>query len=586
MSPTGRASRVLAASAALVALHCNGSRSGFSDRVRDFPNETPSGDAGCSGLTRCSRDLRSVLDACGTDEHVLEECPSEQACKDGACVPACEATGGADSVGCEFRAVAPEGEVTDACFAAFVSNTWSTPAHLELELAGRALDVKKATRLVGPASGTAPITYLPFEGELQPGQTAIVFLAQSSPVPGQPLELFIRCPEGITPAVTTPLGVGGTGRRQSFGIKSSVPLTAYSIYPYGGGRSAVASASLLLPVRTWGKDHVVVSPWERLIGPPAAPTLRSSPGLQIVATEDATTVTVQPSAEVFPRGDVPGITPGSSATYTLSAGEVLQVVQQQELDGTLISSDKPVGYWATHECMFVPTNIGACDMSSTQLAPTTAWGTRYAAAPPPSRSTGPAEIVPFRLVAARNGTRLTYRPYRPVDAPEALEGGRIAVFSASDPFVIESQDSDHPIAIYGYMAGGNVNAEGWGDPELVPIVPTDQYLDRYVFLVDPTYAKSSLSVVRTAKDGVFPDVTLDCLGKLSGFRRIDDVHETAIVRFDAKPGEPGCGVGRHEITGTGPFTMTVWGVDWYSSYGYPGGMGLRPLNAARPDPVR
>jgi len=569
-----------AALAALATLHCSGGDRAEFDRPPALPTDVSERDAGCEGETRCSRDRRAVLDACSTEERVIKECAPDQGCNEGACVPACEATGSADSVGCEFRAVPPEGEVTDACFAVFVSNTWSTPARLDVELAGQPLDVASAARLVGPASGKEPITYLPLEGDLAPGQTAILFLAESTP--SEPTGLYVPCPDGITPAVTTPLGIGGTGRRQSFRLRSSAPVTAYSIYPYGGGHSAVASASLLLPVRTWGTDHLVISPAPRLVAIGA----RKSPGLQIVAAEDATTVTVHASAEIAPRGGVVGIAAGSNGSYTLSAGEVLQITQQEELDGTLISADKPVGYWATHECMFVPAKRSACDMSSTQLAPTTAWGSRYAAPTPPSRSAGAAELMPFRIAAARNGTTLRYRPRRPADAPERLDGGQIALFSSSEPFVVESQDVDHPIAVYGYMSGGNQTPREIGDPELVPIVPTDQYLDRYVFLVDPTYAESSLVVVRAAKGGVFPDVSLDCLGTVGGFRRIDEEHEMAVVRFDAKSGQPGCGAGRHEISGSGPFAITVWGMDFYNSYGYPGGMGLRPLNTVRPDIVR
>lgn len=572
--------RLFATGVALVALQCSsGDRTGFDTAPPGLGDASPP-DAGCTGQTRCSRDLRSILDACNGDDRVLTVCPPEQGCREGACVPACEATGGADSVGCDFRAVPPEGEVSEACFAVFVSNTWSTPARLELEHAGKKLDVARAARLVGPPSATAPITYLPLNGDLAPGQTALLFLAESKPT--GPVRFFVSCPEGVTAAVTTPLAIGGTGHRQSFGLRSSVPITAYSIYPYGGGSSAVASASLLLPVRTWGKDYVVVSPWERLV----SGAEQYNAGMQIVATDDLTTVTLRASADVVPGPGVIGVAAGSSATYTLSAGEVLQVAQAALLDGSLISADKPIGYWTTHACMYVPSSVGACDMSSTQLAPTSAWGRRYAATPPPSRSAGAAEIMPFRLAAARNGTQLAYRPYRPVDAPETLEGGGVAVFSTSDPFIVESQDADHPIAVYGYMAGGALTPRGLGDPEFVPVVPTDQYLDRYVFLVDPTYAESSLVVVRAAKDGVFPEVTLDCLGAVSGFRAIDEAHEMAVVRFDAKRGAPGCAVGRHEITGTGPFAITVWGIDYYASYAYPGGMGLRPLNTVRPDPVR
>ena len=46
-----------------------------------------------------------------------------------------------------------------------------------------------------------------------------------------------------------------------------------------------------------------------------------------------------------------------------------------------------------------------------------------------------------------------------------------------------------------------------------------------------------------------------------------------------------CGYGRHEITSDGPFEVTVWGTDYYASYGYPGGTGLRPISPIKPSTV-
>jgi hypothetical protein len=55
-----------------------------------------------------------------------------------------------------------------------------------------------------------------------------------------------------------------------------------------------------------------------------------------------------------------------------------------------------------------------------------------------------------------------------------------------------------------------------GDPDYVNIIPDDQFLDRYVFFIDYTYSDSTLTVVRRKNASGLHDVTLDCLGKVTG----------------------------------------------------------------------
>src|SRR5690606_28372398 len=115
---------------------------------------------------------------------------------------------------------------------------------------------------------------------------------------------------------------------------------------------------------------------------------------------------------------------------------------------------------------------------------------------------------------------------------------------------------------------------GEGDPEWVNVVPTDQYLDRYVFFTDPTHPETSLVIVRkrSTQTQLFADVTLACAGALSGWESVGDFQYTRIdlVTGDFE-GVNGCDNGRHELTSTAPFGVTVWG--W-------GGYGLLPGESA------
>jgi len=148
-----------------------------------------------------------------------------------------------------------------------------------------------------------------------------------------------------------------------------------------------------------------------------------------------------------------------------------------------------------------------------------------------------------------------------------------------------------------HRGGGN---DGRGDPEFVNVIPPAQFLSSYVFFTDPTYPETNLVFVRGPQvGGVFADVTLDCAGTLTGWQPIGssgyEFTRIDLVRHDFDPqGE--CNNGRHEMTSTAPFGVTVWG--WGSaetggiygdpsaggffsqavSYAYPAGMSVKPIN--------
>ena len=150
------------------------------------------------------------------------------------------------------------------------------------------------------------------------------------------------------------------------------------------------------------------------------------------------------------------------------------------------------------------------------------------------------------------------------------------IFWTADPFVVRSQDADHPFYLAAFMTGADfVNADqgaeekGAGDPEWVNVVPTDQYLASYTFLTDPTYPETSLVVVRKPRaDGQFADVKLACAaGPLTGWTALGGYQFTRVELVTAgfQAVIPGCNNGRHQIASASPFALTVWG--WGSQAG-------------------
>lgn len=583
---------------ALVPLACGTSREGYDDSRPQFP-EPAEPEAGttlpeCVGKVRCSRDLRSVVDGCD-ESVVITTCASDEGCSGTRCVPACDAAASnGSSLGCEFATLPPSrfSDTSGSCFASFLANTWPTPIRIDADYAGTPLDLRDSIRVVRTEGEN--VTYEPFSGELQPGDVAIVFLAQSPTAIGTDPSHWIACPAGVTPAVSADTSVAGTSRGSSFHIKTTAPVTAYSIWPFGGAGSYASTATLLLPLASWKNDYVVTTAWERVAQYDGKPTV------QIVAAEDDTEITLFGSVPVQAGTNVEGADKGTPRTYRLSRGEVLQFAQKEDLLGSRIVSKKNFAVFGGHECMRIPQQVSACDAGQLQLLPVRSWGKEYAVAPYMTRlASGFPEKYYYRIVAAVDGTTLTYDPIRPDDAASTLKAGESTVFLTDKPFVVTSQDAEHPIGVYAYMTGCAFDAVRLedGDPEFTSVVPAEQFLDRYSMYVEPNYRNAHLVVVRARPEGPegkdFEPVTLDCGGTLEGWKPIGTQGKYEYVQVplrsfsvNQKVGEGMCGPGRRELDSRGPFSVAVWGTDSAVSYSYPGGSAIRTLNSLEPPIVR
>ncbi|MEM1031579.1 MAG: IgGFc-binding protein [Myxococcota bacterium] len=541
--------------------------------------------SGGSCPTSCSTDLKQVIDCDGA---LVETCGSDLACLGGSCTndPCAAAEAQEATLGCDFWALKPDtiSAVQGACFAVFVANTWDAPTQVDLYRGDTLIPHSGFVRI--PQGQGASLTYGPYDPALglPPGEVAIVFISQGA---------FgsITCP--ITPADTSDPWTYGTGRGQAFNVRTDRPVVAYSILPFGGGSAAATSASLLLPTNVWGENYIGVNAYAKSVV-----VAQAQPSLNVLAIEDDTSVTLLPSVSVVGGGGLPGGPANAPLTYTLARGEYLQLTQDQELTGSPIQADKPVGVWGGASCLSVPVSAVACDSAHQQIPPVKALGFRYVGVRYRNRaSASTEEAPPWRLVGAVDGTQLSWTPAPPPGAPTTLALGEVVEFSAPGPFVVESQDEDHPYYMAQYMTGlSHINSStNEGDPEWVNVLPADQYLDRYVFFTDPTYSETSLVVVR-ARDssGMFRDVDLDCAGPLQGWTPLGDYEFT---RLDLVTGNfenvGNCSNGRHEIESDGPFGVTVWG--WGSSvaspstsavsYGYPAGASVRSINAVEVPPI-
>lgn len=537
----------------------------------------------------CSRDLRSVQDC---DGNLVETCPADKACGNGACIPPCTAAEIAQgSLGCSFAST-PSVDSTQrgGCAALFIANDWTSPATVKVNFEGQDLPLDGA--LWVPTVKDGQVTHEKLDGAIPAGSGAVLFVSNEV-VEGS---TAINCPSGVTPLISKTLSVPVTTLSKAVFTTTDVPVSMYSIFPYGGASSQTPSATLLLPTSSFGKNYVLMSSWggkDDVFGRGIyATTLGPQPGkpsVQIVAIEANTSVKLLPKVDIVGGNGIAAAPADEPVTYALERGQVLQIVQSSELVGSILESDKPVGVFGGHTGMQIPVGVTYVDSENKQIPPLSAWGSEYAVMPAPDRArmAGKDEdrsqdLSVIRIIGAADGTQLVYDPVQPVGAPGTISSGENVRFFSNMPFVVKSQDKDHPFFVVTTMTGtGTLTTnQQIGDPETVMNVPTKQWLDSYRFFSDYTYQRSVAVVTRQRTNDAFKDVTLDCAGALTGWERINDDYEWTYVQLSRQwmpmtyPGGT-CTDGPHHIKSDGAFTMTVWGLGAFASYAYPGGMGLR-----------
>ncbi len=528
----------------------------------------------------CSDDYKAVVGCNGVP---IMTCNDDQLCAAGVCKPACEAVKeNRSSVGCEYYPLAMlgYGGALKGCYAVFVANTWGTAAHVSFERSGTPLNASSFGRL--PSGTGSSLTYGPFDptSGIAPGEVAIFFLQGSTD--GGTFGA-VPCPAGITPAFPDGTQIAGTGIGEAFHLTSDVPVVAYQMLPYGGGSAAVTGASLLLPTSAWHTNYVAVNAYKQ------SQAAGTSPSLNLVAMEDGTSITLLPKAAVVGGSGVPSGAANAPLTFTLNRGQHAQITQPAELTGSPIESSHPIGLMAGHECLNVPANASYCDHAEQQIPPVRALGSEYACVTHRQRA-AKAENPPWRIIGAVDSTSLTFEPAT-VHAAATIGLGEILELTTAEPFVVKSQDADHPFLVTTYMTGSTTVQDGYGDADFVRIVPSGQYLRRYVFFTDPSYPETNLVVVRR-KDakGQFQAVNLDCSGDLAGWQALGasgnyEYTRTDLIRHDFQ-GQNGCSNGRREMKSDAPFGLWVWG--WGTpetkiftenvSYGYPAGENVLPIN--------
>ena len=507
--------------------------------------ECPPGAVICKGMTAV-QECQEQPD--GSYQWVVTETCEGGICQDGECLGACEVNIKENTyLGCNYWALD-------------LANFDQGGAELVALVVSAPLEGNDATVTITDMSQEPPVSLTP--GELQ---------VTDMLVPKGSLGVFMLPPNHDI--------VASSLSRRSFKVETDAPVTVHQFNPLNGENVFTNDASLLLPDNVGGLEYLVMS-W-----PVRANGVGFEGYFTLIATQAGEThVDIWPTENVVAGTGVAAMAanPAQPYAFTLQQGDVLslEAVSQQgaDLTGTRIVSDQKISVFGGHECANVPSNpyVNYCDHIEQQLFPLQAWGSSYVADAFMPRNGNQQDT--WRIMAGADGVNVTLNP--PVAGPwSGLQKGQYVEFQAAGSFDIVATE---PVLVGHYLQGSNYpgyqpnsvcgggglfeDHTGIGDPAFTLVVPTDQFLDTYVFLTPDKYSDDFINL--TAPMG-------------TSFL-LDGAPVTGVLT--PIPGPEGMGVyqlsiadGVHTVTGDAPFGLTVYGYDCDVSYAYPGGLRLKSI---------
>lgn len=337
-------------------------------------------------------------------------------------------------------------------------------------------------------------------------------------------------------------------------ITSDRPVTVYAL----NHRIQTTDTYLVLPIGVLGKEYRALC-YSKL-------SAALAPIFAIVATEDDTRIEITPTS---PTTD--GHNAGERYTVVLDRGQAYQVrasfasTGSGDLTGTAIVASKPIAVFSGHTCAYVPPGVKACNHLVEQLPPVSTWGKHYFL----GRLQGRSKYT-FRILAAFNGTRV----FKNQSLIAVLDAGEY--YEEPNETANIQLTADKPILVAQY-AQGFANGDQVGDPMMILVSPTQQFVRRYR-IATPIQGQWNHYANIIAREEALGTIRLDGQ-RISRnlFERIGvSSYFIAAVRLD---------YGAHTIEGDEPFGLYSYGFgygyDGYDAYGTMGGQSFLLLDTLR-----
>ena len=323
--------------------------------------------------------------------------------------------------------------------------------------------------------------------------------------------------------------------------------SANPVAVYGLNYDQYASDGYLgLPVEALGTEYIVQTYYNQGV---TNGTLLGSE-FDVVGTQDCTHLAI-----VLPPTYTGTRPRGSAYTVSINQGEVYQLkdlILDNDVSGTIITSDKPVAVFGGHVCDFVPFQVNSCNHLVEQLWPTQWWGTQFVTMPLATRSNGDT----FRLLASVDGTVVNVSGAASV----TLNRAKFTEQVYDTPHFISS---NFPIYVMQYSNGQNFDGNTNSDPTMISVPPVSAY-DRAFNLAAPVSAFA----------GNYENILVPNAGR--GAVSIDGAPIPAAWYTPVPSGyaaaQISTGPGFHSLTAPVSFGVIAYGYDSADAYGYPAGL--------------
>lgn len=337
--------------------------------------------------------------------------------------------------------------------------------------------------------------------------------------------------------------VPGTGSNLRTGgifrVYSDVPVISYQHAPLRANRGN--ESALLLPDRVLGNDYIVTS-YSSLNPSDTSTAFKGASYFELVALHDETRIEWTPRVNTAGNGlPIDPVSAGETGTLVLNRYETIRIVPSElglgvtfgedgyteafeplDISGTVIHADNPVWVSGGNRYSRVPLDEpgqgGTGDPLLEVVFPLQHWGRAYVAPSAPIRPwqwDGPEpewydfeEASYFRIYAGADDVMISSDPPHsafPVNLGEVgefvdieVDTGVSLLFEADRPFLpVQMVRSKNPISPNPIPGPAQL---GYGDAAMVQLVPTEQYLDRYVFATGVDFIYNEVVITRAVDD--------------------------------------------------------------------------------------
>lgn len=363
-------------------------------------------------------------------------------------------------------------------------------------------------------------------------------------------KVFVKAGEIVNVKIDSAAQIKSSGvveKSAAVKITSNNPISVYGL----NCRFQTTDTFLGLPVEVLGKEYRAMC---YTVYPPMLAQFA------VVAVENETKVTIIPTVDTHDEKRA-----GKPIEIYLDKGDVYQSWAKfipasnlkSDMTGALIQANKKIAVFSGHQCANVPEHIETCNHLVEQMPPITSWGKHFYIGKLRSRSK-----YTYRVLAHYPNTKV----FENSELIDHLQPGEFLERNSSNNIQITASQ---PVLVAQYSQGMK-SGDSVGDPMMLLISPTQQFLKKYRFATPKSgYWGHYINVVA-------PNEALGTI-KLNGNRiPPGEFKQIGISRYSIAQLE--VPYGNHQIEAAEPFGMYSYGFgyhkDAFDAYGNMGGQSF------------